>query len=1650
MAVASSCACVLFAFCLAPGAASAACTPSISSISALSDAETQTVTIVGSCFGTQAAYEDGDSASLELDDESGDWRACWENDPIAPNYVTCSISSWTDTSITFTGFSGSWYRWSLSNGDSVDFLVNNPQTGDGPASCVVTVNGGPTNCDSDLNVPPITPGEQGGGSNASIPGDCSCDQSPGEPVNTATGDFYETSTDASVGSFGPGVAFTRTYNSVVAQAQSASDVPGALGYGWSDSWDMSLSLDDPASGDVTVDQADGAQVTFVPPVSGFCPSPDVGPGTVGTFCAPTDVTATLSYDSGTSKYTFITHPYTRYMFNSSGELLSESEPGGATVTLTDDSPSPGTGACPSASASCRTVAAASGRALVIAYDSSGLIEKVIDPLGNVWTYAHCVAPSSTCSTGDLTSVTDPQGNVTSFTYDESNGNSELAHDLLTVTEPNGQPGGTHAGAYLVNVYNASGQVVSQTDPDRHATSFDYSNLDVTLGTGDTVVTDPDGNQTQYVFNDGVLTGKTEGYGTASPSEWVYGRDPNMLVKTTVTDPDGDNTAYEYDSDGNVVSVTNPLGATISYSYNSFDEQTCKALALAASGCGSLSPPAAVTGGGSISSPSSAPPDYVTYSLYDTAGNLIYETAGDYQPGASSASQSRTSFQLYNGESVTLGGHTDSCAASAPAGSLPCATIDPDGNVTQLGYDSTTGDLTSSSTPDGNSGSEVAETTYSYTGDGQLSTETDPKGNLPGATAALYTTTNTYTDDGWLQTVTVGETAGDTTARETSYGYDGDGNQTSVTDPLGNETTYSFDADDQQTMVSDPDGNRTLTCYDGDGNVTQVVPPAGVAAHSLTPGSCPSSFPADYGNRLAADATTYAYDAQGDKTVITTPAPEGQSGHETTTNTYDAAGRLQSTVSPPSSNSGSAPDQETAYTYDNAGDVLTVTTQGADGSNASMTSYCYDPDGERTATVAPDGNTSLTPAACSGSSPYQTTSSYQSGYTFDSLGETVSRTRPATTASPDGQTTTYTYDPAGNQLTSVDPNGVTTTETYTPLGEVTARSYSGDSAHSVSYTYDANGNRVTMSDGTGTSTYAYDPFDELLSYENGAGNTVTYTYDDDGDVTAIGYPLGGASWADGNDDVDYTYNDADLMTSVTPFGGSTSSIHNNADGLPDSLTLGSSGDTLTTRYDSADNPTQITLANSGTPVQQFGYSYEPSGAVASETDTPALSSSTSNFGFDASGNATTLPGSTSGSFDDSSELTSTTTGGTSTDYSYNADGERTGATVSGSSTMTASYAGNGHLTSYHDTAANMTAASYDGDGLRQSDTIAGTTTNFTWDPSGTVPRLLEDSTNAYIYGPGSTPIAQVNLTTGNTTFLISDRLGSVRGIVNSTGSVIATGSYDPAGNPTTSTLAADTPFGSAGAYTDPTGLEYLIDRYYDPGTDQFLTLDPLVDLTDEPYGYANDNPANGTDPTGLCDVNPLASSNCYDDAANAVSSGVNDAVNAGETAGSAVVDTAEAAAPYAEAVGADIGCAATAEDPGVDVETCGEAEELTAAAIEDAAGSQAASASEDASAAAEDQATEEATEDEPTCPATEEAGEGASLSGNPNFDNPAESPGAGWEWRGPADKGSWFNPATGESLHPDLEHPEPIGPHYDYRAPDGQFYRIFPDGTVVPK
>jgi RHS repeat-associated protein len=1256
---------------------------------------------------------------------------------------------------------------------------------------------------------------------------------------------------------------------------------------------------DPSAGGITISQPDGSAVTFYPKTGSSCAAPYTLLG--GGYCTlPQNVGATLTYSSGDGgNYSYSPSPGTSYTYGSSGALESESDAAGDTLSISYATPVPGSGNCPSSASTCNTVTSASGRALVVGLNAAGLVTSVTDPMGRTWTYGY--------TADDLTSATDPMGNVTSYTYGAgSTGTAVNANDLLTIASPNAQPGGPDAGDDTVNGYDAAGRVTTQTDPMGFKTTFNYcvsaatgDCMNTSTGTGYVTVKDPDGNTTVYDYVEGALAAQSSlTAGTTLTSEQDYvpdttsgGNAGGTLLDTATADGDDHLTTNSYSTAGDAVSSTSPDGvgsgtATVTTQFTSLNHQSCAGTALATTACStSETGPAPVAPGGVITAVSSAPPAGLTYTLYDTEGNELYSATGVYEPGSTTASYTRVTYQLFKGNSITLSGASISCTYTPPSASLPCATINADGVVTQLEYDSA-GDLTATSTPDGNGGGQLATTTNTYNADGEQLTKVAPDGNVAGANAGNYTTTTAYNADGEKTSVTQGNGTGYTdTPRATSYGYDGDGNQTTVQDARGYTTTTTYNADDEAALVKDPDGNETLTCYDGNGSTAQTVPPVGVAANSLTAASCPASYPAGYTDRLASDATTYTYDAAADKTAMTTPAPAGQSGAQPTTYTYDGDGNVLTTTSPAVSNGGSSVVTLDAY---NSAGLLATQTLGYGTSAAATVSYCFDPDGDGTSVLYADGNASSVPP-CESSSPWVISSSsypaqaaYQTTYSYDSAGDLVSTTTPATAAAPTGATTTATYDPAGNMLTSTDPDGVTTTRTYTPLGQVATLSYSGSSAHSVSYSYDAGGNKTGMTDATGTSSYVYDSFAELTSATNGAGNTVGYGYNADGQLTEVTYPLPStATWAS-TDTVSYGYDHADELNSMTDFNGHEISIGDTADGRPDSASLGSTGDTIATTYAANDQPSAIALKNASSTLQSFTYADAPAGTILSETDTPSSSKSpvvytydaqgqvTSmtpgtgsalDYGFDPSGNLTTLPGGAVGSYNDAGELISSVLSGPTTNYTYNADGEQLSSTAGSSTESSGTWNGAGQLTAYDSNAANMSAASYDGNGVRAATTIipaggSAVTQGYVWDTtSPSLPLLLMDSANAYIYAGSGNPAEQVNLATGTITYLVTDALGSVRGTVNSSGTLTGTTSYDAWGNPlSTGGLTATTPFGYAGGYTDPDGLIYLLNRYYQPSNGQFSSVDPELSQTMEPYEYAGGNPVSGTDPTGLIEYN----------------------------------------------------------------------------------------------------------------------------------------------------------------------------------------------------
>jgi hypothetical protein len=45
------------------------------------------------------------------------------------------------------------------------------------------------------------------------------------------------------------------------------------------------------------------------------------------------------------------------------------------------------------------------------------------------------------------------------------------------------------------------------------------------------------------------------------------------------------------------------------------------------------------------------------------------------------------------------------------------------------------------------------------------------------------------------------------------------------------------------------------------------------------------------------------------------------------------------------------------------------------------------------------------------------------------------------------------------------------------------------------------------------------------------------------------------------------------------------------------------------------------------------------------------------------------------------------------------------------------------------------------------------------------------------------------------------------------------------------------------------VKSIINRYYDPATDEFMSIDPDVATTDQPYVFTNDDPLNAEDPLG---------------------------------------------------------------------------------------------------------------------------------------------------------------------------------------------------------
>ena len=139
-------------------------------------------------------------------------------------------------------------------------------------------------------------------------------------------------------------------------------------------------------------------------------------------------------------------------------------------------------------------------------------------------------------------------------------------------------------------------------------------------------------------------------------------------------------------------------------------------------------------------------------------------------------------------------------------------------------------------------------------------------------------------------------------------------------------------------------------------------------------------------------------------------------------------------------------------------------------------------------------------------------------------------------------------------------------------------------------------------------------------------------------------------------------------------------------------------------------------------------------------------------------------------------------------------------------------------------------------------------------TGSLPLVLSDGTNDFVYGSTDEPVEQVNVTLIASdvinALLLLTRLQIPRGWHELLRARPST-RYDVYG-----TLALGTPvspFGFAGQYTDSAsggnGLVNMRARWYQAQTGEFTSMDPSLGQTNQPYSYADDDPVNIGDPTG---------------------------------------------------------------------------------------------------------------------------------------------------------------------------------------------------------
>lgn len=922
-----------------------------------------------------------------------------------------------------------------------------------------------------------------------------------------------------------------------------------------------------------------------------------------------------------------------------------------------------------------------------------------------------------------------------------------------------------------------------------------------------------------------------------------------------------------------------------------------------------------------------------------------------------------------------------------ASGLPIWQSDELLNVTTSSYDPGTGRLLSTTDPLGN------VTRLQWDSRGNLTSSTDSLGN-----------TWTYEYEPAFNTITKRTSP---LGQVWQYSRDGLGLVTSAVDPLGNTRTYSYNSAGEPTLLTDPLGHATAIEYNASGDVVGVTNPL----HQKT---------------------VFRVDAVGRLKATIDPL-----GH-TTTQTIDHADRVTSVQD--------AMGNTSSFTWDHADNLVT----SVDALNRT-TNYAYN--AINNATQVSDALGGTTRLAYDGRDNVQGVTNANgvltAGYTQNQGDETV-----AETLAGDGSSSSYDGD---HRLVSrVTPNGVTITYGYDAVGHLTSR-VSSDGTVNVHYQYDAAGRRSEMDDPTGSSVYYYYD-DNRLEQVIKNNRWVGYIYDTAGRlVNVVGAQLSGSTTTfdlnqtfaydaagrlkrarQGDQWVDFTYDAAGRTLSKTFSNGSTCTLAYDDDNRVTSIQWsGPVPASYTYTYDAVGN--RISATETGSPQGPFTWQYQVD-ALNRLVQAVVNGSVTTTWRLDAVGNILEQDQSDSTAGTQTRQLFAVNskdqvTARGQAPYVWDADGNLVSKTLAqGTKTTTYTWDAEDHLIGITFPDGTTEQNAYDGDGRRvQTINRQGVTTVFEWSGGD----LLDED------APDGTPRMRYLVTGGvvqgarqgaNQYVFQTDSLCSVRQVVDGSGAKVASYDFQPYGAQQGTALDAGVSpevtacrfSGGLGVrYDQSSGLYYMRARWYDPYLGRFVSRDPL-DLVGgiNVYTYCNANPLDGVDPNGLVDWD-------------LVQQGI---IEIGKGGILVIMGSAEVGIGGGIS-GSGVGVAVAPAVIAAGVTTAGGgviyAGRGLGLILAGTLASTSASAGSNSSASNSGQGTpcpkklHDLTKGDPTLP-----------------------PDKGWEWRGPdapgGARGAWYNPATKESLHPDLQHPDPIGPHWDYTDTQGNAFRIFPDGRMIPK